>query len=126
MIETFHIALENLSKLQDKFAELALSALREQGELDADSGFSVTRANDPLDAEGKLAHGEGHFHGFRSEDPMAFRQIEQASTQAQICDFSAATEAGGHGAHLRLTSAQKPRMPPSIFSVRRHATPFRP
>jgi hypothetical protein len=122
--EAFCLFLEDLGQFLDELEELAFSALGEQRELDTDGGLAVTLADGTLDAQGKLAHGKGHFDGFRSHEVVTLAKIEQAPAEAQVCYLSAAVEARGQAANLRLTGAHEPRMLSSIFSPWRHSAPF--
>lgn len=104
---------------------MALSPLAQHGELHPHSMVAVNLAHGSLDAHRQLPDGEGDFHGLiRLKVRRVFR-LDQAASEAQVCDPATNGGSGGKAADVRLSTAQKPWMLPAIPLRIGHAAPSR-
>ena len=122
---TLGLIPKDLIQLCDQFQQSPFSALGEQGELDSDTWAKMPLADEALDADRQLPDAEGHLHGFAFSKARVVAEPHQAAFQTQIDDRSQPSQSGRETANLRLPSALKPAMLPSIPFALRHAAPLR-
>lgn len=116
--------LKNFGEFLDEFLELALSALAEHGELDAEGLTAMGLADYSLDAQGKLADAEGHFRGFIFAKGVRDADLNAAAAEAEVGDFAPGNDAGGEAADFCFAAAMKTSMPPPITLQFGHTDPF--
>ncbi|MGC2298018.1 MAG: hypothetical protein WA476_04390, partial [Acidobacteriaceae bacterium] len=94
------------------------------GELDPDRLVGMRLPHRTLHPHGQLPHTKGHLHGLPFAEAIAIAQMDQAAAQAQIRNSAAHTNPGNETPNLRLSTALKPMVPPSIVFLLRQSSPL--